>query len=96
MSLVLTQPFGRPNDCSLFLKCANLVQTTRAVAIYEQAVLSSTIREDARIWIAYVSLLRKDGDEMAAGRVQWRATESLKGTQKESIFNCVNFVCVLI
>ena len=35
--------------------------------------------------IAYVSLLRKDGDEMAAGRVQWRATESLRCT-KESIF----------
>eukprot|EP00938_MAST-03A_sp_MAST-3A-sp1_P005669 g5669.t1 len=89
MSLVLTQPFGRPNDCSLFLKCANLVHTTkRAVSIYEQAVLSSTIREDARIWIAYVSLLRNSGDEMAAGRVQWRATESLKGAQKNRFLMC--------
>jgi len=81
MSLVLSQPYGRPNDCNLFLVCANLSENP--TLIFEQALRSSSIQTDARMWIAYVSFLKKSGDEMAAGRVQWRATEVLVGSQKD-------------
>lgn len=93
--IVLKKPYGRPSDLDMFLKCIRMTRSDpdhveHARRLFEQALRSSDIMQDARAWIGYISLVRSTSNDLETlGQLKWRASTHLSSTEMERVSSAV-------
>lgn len=95
IDVVLRLPFGRPDDGELFATCIGLLSFAGANSehirsVFELAILSLKIKGSARVWIDYITFLRRIGSTRDSTQAQWRASKALGERERERLMSALD------